>query len=510
MKAEKHLNNLRELVFGDAALFSLDGKLMLGSLDEDTLIRAQEEIGVFGPGNLLKFWHKDEVINLIMKINDSNFLYLNNVKRIDDEKKYKDILVESLPYIAQVAGGDAVLFDDTGARLSAFYASGEINDTIIGVVNPLLVETMASQRPSMGPTFLRKDCTAVRIPISRKYGISFNNNHTVKRQNRLLEDARRYHYARYNIEDVIGESKAIIEARSLARTAATHKSNVLLTGETGTGKEIFAHAIHNLSLHSASPFVAINCGAIPENLAESILFGYVGGAFTGAKTTGQIGAFEQADGGTLFLDEISEMPLELQVKLLRAIQEREVVRVGDTKSKGINVRIIASTNKHLPELIEKGKFRADLYYRINVIGIEIPPLRKRVEDISYLATYFVNKFMQLMGKKITDIEPEVFAAFRNYSWPGNVRELQNCIEYMCTMVDKEEHSMLTQHLPPRIYGSSKIDNFVNESYDNYMSKLEKEFIERIAKECDGNKSLMAKRIGLNRTTLWRIMNKYNL
>lgn len=512
MKAEKYLNSLRELVYGEAAICSHDGRLLLGELDRETLAKVQAEIGVFVTANLLKFWQKGLVVNLLMKINEGNFLYLNNAGRIEDEVKYQDILVESLPYIAQVAGGDAVLFDSTGARLSAFYASGESNHSIIGVINPLLVETMRSQRPSMGPTFLRKDCTAVRIPISRKYGISFNNNHTVKRQTRLLEDARRYNYARYNIEDVIGESKAIVEAKALARTAANHKSNVLLTGETGTGKEIFAHAIHNLSSQSASPFVAINCGAIPENLAESILFGYVGGAFTGAKNTGQIGAFEQASSGTLFLDEISEMPLDMQVKLLRAIQEREISRVGDSKSRPVSVRIITSTNKSLPELVEQGRFRADLYYRLNVIGIEIPPLRRRVEDINYLTAYFVNKFMQLMGKKINDIEPTVLVALSNYPWPGNVRELQNCVEYMCTMIEKEEYSISRRHLPPRILGSASTSTecLANENYDEYMGRLEKEFIERITQECNGNKTLMARRIGLNRTTLWRIMNKYNL
>lgn len=510
MKAEKYLNHLRELVNGDAVVFANDGRLVLGELSGVTLERVREEISVFVAGNLLKYWYCDEVINVLIRIDGGNFLYLNNSKRIADEEKYKNILVDSLPYIAQVAGGDAVLFDSTGARLSAFYASGETNPSIIGVVNPLLVETMASQRPSMGPTFLRKDCTAVRIPISRKYGISFNNNHTVKRQTRLLEDARRYNYARYNIEDVIGESQAIAEAKALARTAANHKSNVLLTGATGTGKEIFAHAIHNLSAQSTNPFVAINCGAIPENLAESILFGYVGGAFTGAKNTGQIGAFEQASGGTLFLDEISEMPLDIQVKLLRAIQEREISRVGDAKTRSVSVRIIASTNKSLPELIEKGQFRADLYYRLNVIGIEIPSLCKRVEDINYLTTYFVNKFMQLMGKKINDIEPAVLNALSNYSWPGNVRELQNCVEYMCTMVDKDEYSIHVKHMPPRILSSVSTEYLGYENYGEYMSKLEKEFIEKISRECNGNKTLIAKRIGLNRTTLWRIMNKYNL
>lgn len=300
------------------------------------------------------------VNSIIIHLHDGNWLVLNSQQQINDNLKYKEIIIQSLPYIAQVAGGDVVLFNDKGVREQAFHADGSPNPEGVGILNELCHIVMKEQRPSIGPSTMSPGAIAVRIPLTNKYGLAFNNRYTTSRHQRLLDDARNYCYARYHMEDIIGESHAIVNAKNLARIAAKTQSTILITGETGTGKEIFAQAIHNASTRSIQPFVAVNCGALPANLVESTLFGYVEGAFTGAKKGGQAGAFEQADKGTLFLDEISELPLDLQVKLLRAIQEHEIIRVGSTKPIVVDVRIISSTNRNLVNLV-KEKNSARIY-----------------------------------------------------------------------------------------------------------------------------------------------------
>jgi transcriptional regulator with PAS, ATPase and Fis domain len=214
-------------------------------------------------------------------------------------------------------------------------------------------------------------------------------------------------------------------------------STVLVYGETGTGKEIFVQSIHNAGRQSSGPFIALNCGAIPPSLVESELFGYVPGAFTGAQKQGQQGLFEQANGGTLFLDEISEMVLELQARLLRVLQERELVRIGGTRIIPIDVRVIASTNRNLWQMVASGKFRQDLYYRLNVVELRIPPLRDRIEDIPLLVRHFIDQFRTNFGSFVRGISDEALLCLACYPWPGNVRELQNCIERIMNFTTNE-------------------------------------------------------------------------
>lgn len=213
----------------------------------------------------------------------------------------------------------------------------------------------------------------------------------------------------------------------------------------------------------------------------------------------------------MFLDEISEMPIDIQVKLLRAIQEHEIVRVGDTKPQAISVKIIASTNRDLNSMVQQGKFRSDLYYRLNVLEIKIPALRERCEDIPFLTEHFLRKFNSLMGKSINDIDPYVINTLKDYSWPGNIRELQNCIEYICSLVPPDSFSLSAEYLPPNIIKALPQNGIqMEESYEAHMHKAEKEFLAKLIQACAGNKSLMARRAKLNRTTLWRIMSKYQL
>lgn len=234
--------------------------------------------------------------------------------------------------------------------------------------------------------------------------------------------------AKYNIDSIIGVSKKIQETKEIAKKMAVADASVLIIGESGTGKELFAQSIHNNSKRSKFPFVAINCAALPHNLIESELFGYEGGAFTGAKKEGKPGVFEQAHLGTLFLDEIGDLDLSIQARLLRVLQEGEVVRVGSTKIRKVNVRIISATNKSLFELAKKGEFRWDLYYRLNVFPLNVPPLRERKEDIELIFKHFLNKF----GCD-KEIHNEVWNILIRYNWPGNVRELRNLAEYLCNM-----------------------------------------------------------------------------
>jgi two-component system response regulator PilR (NtrC family) len=234
------------------------------------------------------------------------------------------------------------------------------------------------------------------------------------------------------IPPIIGKTARMQEIFGLVRQVAPTRANILITGESGTGKELIARAIHNLSDRRAAAFVAVNCGAIPENLLESELFGHVKGSFTGASAN-KPGLFEVANGGTLFLDEIGDMNLLLQVKVLRAIQERTFQRVGATSEIRVDVRIVCSTNRHLEHEVREGRFREDLFYRLNVIEISLPPLRERIEDLAQLIQHFMEKFSQELGKDVCEFEPEVLPALEAYSFPGNVRELENIVERAVTL-----------------------------------------------------------------------------
>ena len=298
------------------------------------------------------------------------------------------------------------------------------------------------------------------------------------------------HIAKYNLDEIIGTSKNILKVKSLTEKMAKSNSTILITGESGTGKELFAGAIHNASNRSKFPFLAINCAALPENLVESELFGYETGAFTGAKKEGKIGLFEQAHHGTLFLDEIAELSLTMQSRLLRVLQESEIIRIGSTKIRRVDVRIIAATNKDLYAMATHKKFRWDLYYRINVFPLNVPPLRERREDIPILFHNFLEEF-----NSIKEIEPELFEIFSNYSWPGNVRELRNIAEYLAFM---SEEKISVDALP---YTFCRTLSQNNETYHMEDHQLE---ILKILKEKLENKE----KVG--RVTLMNLLEKKSI
>lgn len=312
-----------------------------------------------------------------------------------------------------------------------------------------------------------------------------------------------YHSTKYNFDYIIGESQKIKDAIKLAKKAAQGESIVLLQGESGTGKELFAHAVHNYSHRKYGPFIAVNCGAIPETLVESEFFGYDTGAFTGAKSQGQIGKFELANGGTLFLDEISELPLKSQASLLRLLQDRTLTRIGGIKPIPIDVRIIAATNKDLHEEVQKGKFRLDLFYRINVISIDIAPLRERPEDIEVLTSHYLGKLGGRLHHSFVKLSPEVKQIFHQYWWPGNTRELINILERALHLID--EDLILPEHLP------LQIKNTLQQNKDGLLlENAEAKLIKTVLAQCDNNISKAAELIGIGRTTLYRKLGKYNI
>ena len=313
--------------------------------------------------------------------------------------------------------------------------------------------------------------------------------------------------ASYSFSDIIGNSEELLETKRLAKKAATTVSNVLLIGESGTGKELFAHSIHKNSSRKYGSFVKVNCAAIPSDLLESELFGYEKGAFTGAKKEGKMGKFELADGGTIFLDEIGDMPLHMQVKLLRVIQEKEVERVGSISPKNVDIRIIAATNQNLNDMVKEGKFRADLYYRLNVVTIKIPPLRDRKDDIALLTSFLCNKICKKLNKQPCKISKQVLEYFNNYKWEGNIRQLENTIERAINVIE-EENILLPKHLPAEITGT-KINAKIKKLED-IINDVERNAIIAAIEACDGNKLKATKLLGISRTTLYEKIKKHKI
>ncbi|MEW5920712.1 MAG: sigma 54-interacting transcriptional regulator [Bacillota bacterium] len=314
-------------------------------------------------------------------------------------------------------------------------------------------------------------------------------------------------------DHIVAQSPEMHKVLELAQRVALVDSNVLITGETGVGKEIIAKIIHKTSFRTDGPFIKINCGAIPENLLESELFGYMDGAFTGARRGGKVGIFEYCNKGSVLLDEIGEMPLGLQVKLLRVIQEQEIFRIGDASPRKIDVRIIASTNKDLKKLVEAQQFRADLFYRLNVVSIEVPPLRERREDIMPLAIYFLEKFNSRYQKN-RRLEPEAYHVLESYTWPGNVRELENLIERLVVVVREDVVSFreVTKLMEKEdVATGEKLLLRINDllPLQEAREMLEKKLLRRALQQC-GSTRKVARALGVTHPTILNKMHKYGL
>jgi len=329
------------------------------------------------------------------------------------------------------------------------------------------------------------------------------------RENRIL---RRQIVRETGFHNIVTRNPKMQEILQTVLKIADYKTTVLITGESGTGKELIARAIHYSSSRKDGPFIAVNCGAIPENLLESELFGHIKGAFTDATYTKK-GLFEEADGGTIFLDEIGELPPMLQVKLLRVLQEEEIRRVGDTKSIPVDVRVIAATVKDLEKEVQEGRFRADLFYRLNVLNLHLPPLRERREDIPLLVNYFIEKFAPRFNKQIKGVNKEAMEILINHDWPGNVRELENALERAIALAEGE--LVQVEDLPP--YLREKVDTrpglFIpqNElSIKKITRQIEEELIRRALERTKGNRTQAAKLLEISHRALIYKIKEYGL
>lgn len=354
----------------------------------------------------------------------------------------------------------------------------------------------------IGAISVDRDITAT-VKLNDKLSVTNSKLQDLKQQ--VINQAKNLPFS-----SIKGSSKIINQIKASAIKVATTDATVLILGESGVGKELFAQAIHESSSRKRKPFVPINCGAIPSPLFESEFFGYEKGSFTGAEKGGKAGKLEEANGGTLFLDELGTMPLDIQVKFLRTLQEGEIYRVGGTKAIKVDIRVIAATNSMLEKMVEKGEFREDLYYRLNVVPLHIPSLRERLEDIPELVNLFIEEFSIKYQKEIQFQTNDMIELFSSYHWPGNIRELRNFVERLVVMADDAvlKASDILNMLPQRV----KKITFVNTpiTFQDEISLIEKERIKKALENTQGNKTLAAKELGFSRVTLYKKITKYGL
>ncbi len=329
---------------------------------------------------------------------------------------------------------------------------------------------------------------------------------------RKMEMAARRLNGLSRFDEIIGNSHVMKDVFASIRASAASETTILIQGESGTGKELVANAIHSASMRKDVLMVTVNCSALSESLLESELFGHIHGAFTGA-IRDRVGRFEEADGGTVFLDEIGEISSYIQLKLLRVLQQREIERVGESRKRKVNIRIIAATNKNLYDLVQKGGFREDLYYRLKVFPVYLPPLRKRKEDIPLLVNHFIHMHNKITGKQIQGVSHQVMRIFMDHSWPGNVRELGNAIEHAFVLCNAEQIDvpdlpveMRQAGYHPAFFESDKTAGKVF----LHRKKLDQETLLHLLKECDWNKAEVARRVGLSRASIWKYMKKWDI
>lgn len=457
--------------------------------------------------------------------------------KINDELEVEKNETEALKSIFETAYDGLIVIDANGyiTMISDAYKSflGVENENLIGrhvtemIENTRLHIVAKTGIPEVAELQKIKDnyIVASRIPVFKNGKVTsvvgrimFKNidelNKLYKKIGKIEQQLENYkdelskiNKAKYNFSDIVGKSSEIKYVKNLAKKAAYTDSNVLILGESGTGKELFAHSIHNSSARRNKPFIKVNCAAIPSELMESELFGYEQGAFTGAKKVGKIGKFQVADQGTIFLDEIGDMPMHMQAKLLRVIQEREIERIGSNKTIKIDVRIIAATNRNIEQRIEEKKFRLDLYYRLNVVTIEVPSLRERTEDINLLCRDFLKKYRARYLKKVDSISESAIVKLKKYTWPGNVRELENIIERAINILDMDS-IIRAEHLPvdgPKIYDINDIKPLKDIVYET-----EKKAIIQCLEVVNFNKSKAARILGVSRAAFYEKLDKYNI
>lgn len=457
--------------------------------------------------NLLIVDDDQSIIKVFEKLaKDENWSY----KIAKDGSKALEILNQ---YVVEVAVLDIKLPGYTGMQILEFIKKNNLPAEVIVITGVGTVETAIEAIKLGAYDYLTKpfdDINKVAIQINKALD-RFNLVQKVKRLERQAPE-------RFVYEDIVGKSKKIQEVFDIIENVSATTSTILIMGESGTGKEMVANAIHRRSARANKPFVVINCSAIPETLLESELFGHKKGSFTGA-IQDKPGLFDDADGGTIFLDEVGEIPPSIQVKLLRVLQEGEVRPVGGNQNRIVDVRLIAATNKDLFKHVKDGKFREDLYYRLNVITIVLPPLRDRMEDIPILAYYFLKKASEKAGKKVERISVDALQALQSYRWVGNVRELENVIE-RAVVLTTGDYIQATD-LPPRLLGESfylteelgdaALSQYgYQEAKDRALFSFNQSYITNLLRQAKGNLSNAADKAGMDRSNFKKIVKKYGI
>lgn len=447
-----------------------------------------------------------------------NELACNNLNwKLNNEKIQSDILLNSLlmGIIVVNIDGSIVKINDFASNLFGYNKDeiAKINlDNLIKNWEDILKTILESNQPFKDDVDVLSNKNQLQLNIIA-YPLKSQKNTTniilvfneVKKQRKMMNKILG-RQAIYTFDKIIGKNTDFINVINYAKKIADSKSNILIMGDSGTGKELFAQSIHNYSKRAGEPFIALNCGAIPRNLIESELFGYEEGSFTGAKAKGNPGKFEIANGGTIFLDEIGEMPLDLQTRLLRVIEEGTVSRIGGSNERVVDVRVIAATNKNLNQEVEKGTFRKDLYYRLNVLPLRLPNITERKDDIKPLIEYFMDKISRKLNKKKVFISEESMIKLMEYDWPGNVRELENYVELVIN----------TEFVPDinDLYAKNNVrqDNNMNAPSCNLptLKESEKEHIIKVLNSTSNNISQTAHILGIGRNTLYRKLKEYNV
>ncbi len=445
-----------------------------------------------------------------------------NILIVDDEESMRELLtavLEEEGYITkavsrgeealeEVGKGDfdLVIMDMKLPRMSGIEALQEIKEikselTVVLITAYASVDSAVKAMKLGAYDYLTKpfDVDELKMLVEK----IFERRNLIEENIYLKQELK----GRYEFHNIIGQSAKMQEVFNLIDMVAPTVANVIIYGESGTGKELIARAIHEHSPRKDKPFVTVNCTAIPENLLESELFGHEKGSFTGA-TSRREGKFKLADGGTIFLDEIGEMSLAMQPKLLRVLQERKFERVGGTEVIEVDVRLVAATNKNLEEAVKEGKFREDLFYRLDVVPIHLPPLRERKEDIPLLAEHFLEKYNRLNSRQIRKISPEAMGLLVNYHWPGNIRELENTIERAVIIARGE--TILPEYLPLSVQSSSRKKSENELEVGMSLKEAEGLLIQKTLEEVGGNKSQAAKVLGITRQTLRNKMREYGL
>jgi len=440
----------------------------------------------------------ENILGLMVINKEGKVVYLNrqcaDYIKVDQEKSIgKDILKVFPPSkMKDLLSGDQAINTDfyfyDGRVSVSTQAQIRKDGEVVGVIEYDIIQNMTSLDE-----------------IFEKYAVSMRDEMKYYR-----DQFRNLRRTKYSIDNIIGSSKKIEDLKKQIKMAAASSSTVIITGETGTGKELVAHSIHNLSSRVFGSFIKINAASFPESLAESEFFGYEEGAFTGAKKGGKKGKFELANEGTLFIDEINQMPMNLQPKILRALQEHEIDKVGGEHSIKINARIIAATNQDLQLLVEKERFREDLFYRLNVFPILVPPLRDRLEDLPALILDKVSSLNQELGKTVTRVDEEVYRILSQYDWPGNVRELYNVVEK--AMNYATGNTLMAEHI--NFSYTKKIDVSTLQKMGNPIelakAEAEKQVILQVLNQFDGNKSKTAAYLKIPRPLLYQKMKRLNI